>query len=219
MLEKFRSHERLTHSFPVKWILQILAKKNLIESQVRYKISSILLTLPLFLVEHDVGYYGPPFFPVGSNFCASVYVHSCISGDVSQPSASLPSSTAFATSQDLSVSFHLSALMTTSRSHRAASTIHSTGRAEFLLLGTCRDPSGSYSSWQNYSLQQLFFYSTRIHIYVFCYKGPKILKGFHLFYFIPISIFFDQQYKEAQIRTRQYNNTNETPEQNGERND
>ena len=54
------------------------------------------LTLPLFLVGHDVGYYGPPFFPVGSNFCASVYVHSCISGDVSQPSASLPSSTAFA---------------------------------------------------------------------------------------------------------------------------
>ena len=51
---------------------------------------------PLFLVGHDVGYYGPPFFPVGSNFCASVYVHSCISGDVSQPSASLPSSTAFA---------------------------------------------------------------------------------------------------------------------------
>ena len=44
------------------------------------------LTLPLFLVGHDVGYYGPPFFPVGSNFCASVYVHSCISGDVSQPS-------------------------------------------------------------------------------------------------------------------------------------
>ena len=40
------------------------------------------------------------------------------------------------TSQDLSVSFHLSALMTTSRSHRAASTLHSTGRAEFLLLGT-----------------------------------------------------------------------------------
>ena len=54
------------------------------------------LTLPLFLVGHDIGYYGPPFFPVGSNFCASVYVHSCISGDVSQPSASLPSSTAFA---------------------------------------------------------------------------------------------------------------------------
>ena len=54
------------------------------------------LTLPLFLVGHDVGYYGPPFFPVGSNFCASLYVHSCISGDVSQPSASLPSSTAFA---------------------------------------------------------------------------------------------------------------------------
>ena len=54
------------------------------------------LTLPLFLVGHDVGYYGPPFFPVGSNFCASVYVHSCISGDVSQPSASFPSSTAFA---------------------------------------------------------------------------------------------------------------------------
>ena len=42
----------------------------------------------LFLVGHDVGYYGPPFFPVGSNFCASVYVHSCISGDVSQPSFS-----------------------------------------------------------------------------------------------------------------------------------
>ena len=57
---------------------------------------NLLLTLPLFLVGHDVGYYGPPFFPVGSNFCASVYVHSCISGDVSQPSASLPSSTAFA---------------------------------------------------------------------------------------------------------------------------
>ena len=53
--------------------------------------------LPLFLVGHDVGYYGPPFFPVGSNFCASVYVHSCISGDVSQPSASLPSSTTIAT--------------------------------------------------------------------------------------------------------------------------
>ena len=166
----------------MKWILQILAKKNLIESQVRYKISSILLTLPLFLVEHDVGYYGPPFFPVGSNFCASVYVHSCISGDVSQPSASLPSSTAFATSQDLSVSFHLSALMTTSRSHRAASTIHSTGRAEFLLLGTCRDPSlGKIVLCNSYSSIQLAPTST-----VFCYKGPKILKGFQLFYFIPI---------------------------------
>ena len=41
------------------------------------------LTLPLFLDGHNVGYYGPPFFPVGSNFCASVYVHSCILGDVS----------------------------------------------------------------------------------------------------------------------------------------
>ena len=58
--------------------------------------NNLTLTLPLFLVGHDVGYYGPPFFPVGSNFCASVYVHSCISGDVSQPPASLPSSTAFA---------------------------------------------------------------------------------------------------------------------------
>ena len=60
------------------------------------KMAEDYLTLPLFLVGHDVGYYGPPFFPVGSNFCASVYVHSCISGDVSQPSASFPSSTAFA---------------------------------------------------------------------------------------------------------------------------
>ena len=49
-----------------------------------------LLTLPLFLVGHHVGYYGPPFFPVGSNICASVYVHSCISGDASPPSASVP---------------------------------------------------------------------------------------------------------------------------------
>ena len=77
------------------------------------------------------------------------------------------------TSQNLSVSFHLSALMTTSRSHRAASTIHSTGRAEFLLLGTCRGPSGSYSSWKNCSLQQLFFYSTRIHIYRLLLQGPQ----------------------------------------------
>ena len=60
-----------------------------------FSLITYLLTLPLFLVGHDVGYYGPPFFPVGSNFCASVYVHSCISGDVSQPSASLASSTAF----------------------------------------------------------------------------------------------------------------------------
>ena len=60
------------------------------------RLLQLYLTLPLFLVGHDVGYYGPPFFPVGSNFCASVHVHSCISGDVSQPSASLPSSTAFA---------------------------------------------------------------------------------------------------------------------------
>ena len=74
------------------------------------------------------------------------------------------------TSQNLSVSFHLSALMTTFRSHRAASTIHSTGRAEFLLLGTCR---GSYSSWKNCSLQQLFFYSTRIHIYRLLLQGPQ----------------------------------------------
>ena len=65
--------------------------------QARWPFSASIsyLTLPLFLVGHDVGYYGPPFFPVGSNFCASVYVHSCISGDVSQPSASLSSSTAF----------------------------------------------------------------------------------------------------------------------------
>ena len=77
------------------------------------------------------------------------------------------------TSQDLSVSFHLSALITTSRSHRAASTIHSTGRAEFLLLGTCRGPSGSYSSWQNCFLQQLFFYSTRTHIYRLLLQGPQ----------------------------------------------
>ena len=66
------------------------------ESDEEYDDSRSYLTLPLFLVGHDVGYYGPPFFPVGSNFCASVYVHSCISGDVSQPSASLPSSTSFA---------------------------------------------------------------------------------------------------------------------------
>ena len=84
------------------------------------------------------------------------------------------------TSQDLSVSFHLSALMTTSRSHRAASTIHSTGRAEFLLLGTSRD-LGKIVLCNSYSSIQLAFTST-----VFCYKGPKILKGFHLFYFIPI---------------------------------
>ena len=61
-----------------------------------FDIIFLITYLPLFLVRHDVGYYGPPFFPVGSNFCASVYVHSCISGDVSQPSASLPSLTAFA---------------------------------------------------------------------------------------------------------------------------
>ena len=81
------------------------------------------------------------------------------------------------TSQNLSVSFHLSALMTTSRSHRAASTIHSTGRAEFLLLGTCRGPSGSYSSWQNCSLQQLVFYSTRTHIAT-QQKAPTICQQF-----------------------------------------
>ena len=81
------------------------------------------------------------------------------------------------TSQNLSVSFHLSALMTTSRSHRAASTIHSTGRAEFLLLGTCRGPSGSYSSWKNCSLQQLFFYSTRIHIYRLLLQGPQDIES------------------------------------------
>ena len=62
----------------------------------RQREKDLLTYLPLFLVGHDVGYYGPPFFPVGSNFCASVYVHSCISRDVSQPSASFPSSTAFA---------------------------------------------------------------------------------------------------------------------------
>ena len=75
---------------------RILSQNNGLSSYSQFLEAVPYLTLPLFLVGHDVGYYGPPFFPVGSNFCASVYVHSCISGDVSQPSASFPSSTAFA---------------------------------------------------------------------------------------------------------------------------
>ena len=37
-------------------------KRKTITSRITY------LTLSLFLVGHDVGYHGPPFFPVGSNF-------------------------------------------------------------------------------------------------------------------------------------------------------
>ena len=76
--------------------LPLLLVPQIFPLNICFSSQSYLPYLPLFLVGHDVGYYGPPFFPVGSNFCASVYVHSCISGDVSQPSASLPSSTAFA---------------------------------------------------------------------------------------------------------------------------
>ena len=75
------------------------------------------------------------------------------------------------TSQDLSVSFHLSALMTTSRSHRAASTIHRPGRAEFLLLGTCRGPSGSYSSpISKRNLQNLVIFTAKCGKF-FCFCG------------------------------------------------
>ena len=46
-----------------------------------------------------------------------------------------------------------------------------------------QDPThlGKIVLCNSYSSIQLAFTST-----VFCYKGPKILKGFHLFYFIPI---------------------------------
>ena len=53
-----------------------------------------------------------------------------------------------------------------------------------------QDPThlGKIVLCNSYSSIQLALTST-----VFCYKGPKILKGFHLFYFIPL-------YEELEFR-------------------